>query len=455
MHPLLEVVLSNLRRHLTLAFAVCVAWSGCQRAPVESPPSAREEKTEATPAVVTPKRASIHREVSNPASIEAFEETPLQAKISGYVKAGWKDRGDFLHKGQLMAELWVPEREVDLRHKEALLRQAESEIKQARQAVTVATAAYKSAEAKVVESEAKLQASQARYNRMKSQYDRMSQMHQVVNKENIEEAQLGYLTARANLAEAEAAVKSAQSFQVESKARWDKAETDFKVTEDRRDVAREERDYTRTMLEYAQILAPYDCVVTQRHVVTGDFVQPATNGQSKPLFVVHRTDRMRFFVQVPETESSWVQKGVEANIRVQALGGRIFRGQVARIAWSVDGGTRTMRAEIDLANEDGRLRPGMYAYATLSAEIPDLLSLPLSAVAKEGDVTSGYQTYCCEMRDGKPHRLPIETGVADERRVHILRKQLHPHSSSETARWGEFTGSETILRDCPRGSIPD
>ncbi len=455
MHQLLEVVLSKLHRRLTLAFAVCFAWSGCQRVPVEAPPSAREEKAEAAPAVVTPQRASIHREVSNPASIEAFEETPLLAKISGYVKAGWKDRGAYLSKGQMLAELWVPEREVDQRHKEALLRQAESEIKQARQAVTVATAAYKSAEAKVAESEAKLQAGQARYKRMKSQYDRMSQMHQVVNKENIEEAQLGYFTARANLAEAEAAVKFAQAFQVESKARWDKAEADFRVAEDRRDVAREERDYSHTMLEYSHVTAPYDCVVTQRHVVTGDFVQPATNGQSKPLFVVHRTDLMRVFVQVPEMESSWVQKGVSANIRVQALGGRMLPGQVARISWSVDGGTRTMRAEIDLSNEGGRLRPGMYAYVTLNAEIPDLLALPLSAVAKEGDVTSGYQTYCCEMRDGKPRRLRIETGASDERRVHILRKQLPPQSSAESARWSEFTGSEIILRDYPRGSIPD
>jgi HlyD family secretion protein len=439
------------RGRSTLVFACTVAIFGCQRAPHEAPAAAaRDEKTEATPAVISPERASINRDVSNPASIESFEETPIFAKIAGYVKPGWRDRGDILHKGEILAELWVPEREVDLRHKEALLRQAESEIKQARQAVTVAAATYKSAEAKVAESEAKLQASQARYNRMKSQYDRMAQMHQVVNKENIEEAQLGFLTARANLAEAEAAVKFAQASQLESKARWDKAETDFKVAEDRRDVAREERDYAHTMLEYARIPAPYDCVVTQRHVVTGDFVQTATNGQSEPLYVVHRTDRMRVLVPVPERESTWVQKGVAARIRVQALGGKTFVNRVSRIAWSVDGDTRTMRAEIDLPNQDGQLRPGMYAYVTLDTKVPDLLTLPLSAVATEGDVTRGYETYCCELRDGKPYRLRIETGVRDNRRVQILRKQIRNRGSNGSARWEDFSGSEIILRNFDR-----
>jgi RND family efflux transporter MFP subunit len=392
--------------------------------------------------VVSAQRTAIHREVSQPGAIEAFEETLVFAKIAGYVKEGWKDRGDRLRKGETLAELWVPEREVELRRKEALLRQAQSEIEQARQAVTAAKAAFHSAEAKVAEAEAKHRAAQARYNRMKSQYDRLAQMQQVVNKENIEEAKLGFETARANLSEAEAAVKYAQAFLAESKASWSKAEADLSVVRDHLDVAREERDYARTMLDYARLPAPYDCIVTQRHVNTGDFVQPAAAGKDKPLFVVHRMDRMRIFVQVPESDVPWVQKGVAASLRVPVLPGQTFTGQVARTSWSVDPATRTLRAEIDLPNPEGLLRPGLYAYATLRANVSERLTVPRSAVKTEGEVTRGYQSYCFQVVDGKVRRLTIELGPGDSERVEVLKKRTRPNGP-----WEIITGTEQIVQN--------
>ena len=60
-----------------------------------------------------------------------------------------------------------------------------------------------------------------------------------------------------------------------------------------------------------------------------------------------------------------------AHVRVQALPGREFTGSVTRIAWALDPAMRTLLAEIDLPNRNGPLRPGMYAYATLTGEQTD------------------------------------------------------------------------------------
>jgi RND family efflux transporter MFP subunit len=425
-----------------IVISLILAAVGCT--PVPSGPAsstAPDVDTAISVTVVSPQRTTIHREVSQPGTIEAFEETPVFARVAGYVKEGWKDIGATLRKGEVLAELSVPEREVELRHKEALLRQAQSEIEQARQAAAAAEAAFHSAEAKVAQAEANRQASQARYNRMKSQYERLAQMQQVVHKENIEEAQLGFETARASLTEAEAAIKFARAFQTESKAHWSKAEADLTVAKDRLGVAQEERDYARTMLDYARLTTPYDCVVTQRHINTGDFVSAESAGKGKPLFVVHRTDLMRIFVQVPENDVPWVDKGTEARLRVQVLPGKDFTGTVARTSWSVDPATRTLRAEIDLPNVDGLLRPGLYAYATLKADVTGRWTLPRSAVATEGDVTRGYQSYCYLVEAGKAHRLPIELEAGDSERVAVLRKQSRPGGQ-----WEPFTGKEEIVR---------
>jgi HlyD family secretion protein len=422
--------------------AMMLAAAGCAPAPADPMlPAGQNADTGVTVTVVTPQRTVIHREVSQPGAIEAFEETPVFARVAGYVKEGWKDIGATLRKGEILAELWVPEREVELRHKEALLRQAQSEIEQAQRAMVAAKAAFHSAEAKVAESVAKRLAAQARYNRAKSQHDRLRSMQQVIQKENIEEAQLGFETAQAGLAEAEAAVKFALAFQAENKAHWSKAEVDLIVAKDRLGVVQQQRDYARTMLDYARLPAPYDCVVTQRHINTGEFVSGEGAGNSKPLYVVHRTEQMRIFLQVPESDVPWVQKAVEASIRIQVLRGRTFRGTVARTSWSVDPATRTLRAEIDLPNADGVLRPGLYAYVTLRTDVSGLMTLPRSAVATEGDVTRGYQSFCYQVEDGKARRLLVELGAGDNARVEILKKQPRPGGP-----WEPLTGMEQIVQ---------
>src|SRR5262249_12746467 len=166
-------------RYIALGSLSLVLVVGCGRTPALSPQtSIQPDEEKATPAVriVRPERASIHREVSQPGTIEAFEETPMFAKVAGYVRKWNVDRGDFVKQDQVLAELWVPELEVTLREKEALVRQTEAEVKQAEEALAAAEAAFHSAEAKVPEFEAKYQAVQKRFIRAKSQADRLARM---------------------------------------------------------------------------------------------------------------------------------------------------------------------------------------------------------------------------------------------------------------------------------------
>ena len=442
MHSLPDRVVPS-RRLLVLCLAIAaVLPAGC-RAPSDQPPAAAgDDSPSATVAVVSPERTAIHREVSQPGAIEAFEETPVFAKVAGYVNEGWKDRGDFLRKGQTLATLWAPELVDDLKQKESLIEQAEAAIAQAREAEKAVEAAYNSAVEQVKVAEADRLVLVKRQQRTHMQAQRLERAGStVLDRENIDEAQLGYETAKASVLEAEAKIKAAQAMRDEAKAKWSKAGADVRAAEVNRKVAERNRDLAKDMVEYLRLPAPFDCVVYQRNINTGDFVQAATNGAAKPLYIVHRTDLLRIFVQVPETDAGWVKKGAEARLRVQALPGQTFTGHVDRISWSLDPTTRTLRAEIDLPNPAGRLRPGLYVYATLRTDLPDVRTLPRSAVATEGDVTRGYQTYCYQVVDDKVRRLLIELGAGDTERVEVRRKQTRPGGP-----WEEFTGKEEIVR---------
>jgi RND family efflux transporter MFP subunit len=79
------------------------------------------------------------------------------------------------------------------------------------------------------------------------------------------------------------------------------------------------------------------------------------------------------------------RQGLPARVRHQAWHGQDFAGRVARLAPAVDPATRTLRAEISVANESGELRPGMFVDVTIVTERrEDVLVIPREALAERG-----------------------------------------------------------------------
>jgi membrane fusion protein (multidrug efflux system) len=121
-------------------------------------------------------------------------------------------------------------------------------------------------------------------------------------------------------------------------------------------------------------------------------------------------ERVRVFVDVPEMEAPLVDAGDKpdsAVVHVQSLGEKGIDGKVTRASWSLDKSNRSLRAEIDLPNTDGKLRPGMYAKVDiLLDQRNDVLTLPMTAIVRDGSVT-----YCYLIESGKIDRKKIELGL--------------------------------------------
>ncbi len=97
------------------------------------------------------------------------------------------------------------------------------------------------------------------------------------------------------------------------------------------------------------------------------------------------------------------------SIRLQAIPGRTIEGKVTRTAYALDPKSRTLRAEIDLPNPDGKLHPGLYAYATIVVdEQRDALTLPTTAIGRDGT-----KSFCVAVRGRRAMRVPIEVGIGD------------------------------------------
>ena len=115
---------------------------------------------------------------------------------------------------------------------------------------------------------------------------------------------------------------------------------------------------------YQTVVAPFDGVITQRNVDIGVDVQAdATSGTF--MFEIMQKDVIRVWVYVPQDAAFGVAPGVDAVVHVPELPDREFPGTVTRIADAQQSGTRTLLTEIDLPNQGGVLRSGVYCIVEL------------------------------------------------------------------------------------------
>ena len=132
-----------------LTFPFCAAW-GCGGNYVpEAASTASRQAVKAGPQVeaIQPVRAALQRELEQPGAIQPNEDTRLHAKVSGFVSRLSTDigqrakgpkfdaNGSMVQRGEVLAELMVPELVEDVGQKEASIRQAEAEVLLARKAL--------------------------------------------------------------------------------------------------------------------------------------------------------------------------------------------------------------------------------------------------------------------------------------------------------------------------------
>jgi RND family efflux transporter MFP subunit len=382
--------------------------------------------------------------IEQPGGIRAYEETPLFAKLAGFVKAVKADIGDNVEPGTVLAQLAIPELEDEGRQKEALVDQAAAEVEQAKETVSIAQANVDSTTAQIAEARAGLTRAQANLARWKSEASRVSEMvrSKSLDPQTGAETENQFRAAEAATDEARAHITVAEKAAVKARAELGKAQQDVKAADARRKVAAADAARVSDLLEYRFIRAPFKGVVTKRAVDTGHFVQPVGGPKAEALFTVVQIDTVRAFVEVPEADAGLVHKGQKATVSVPALK-REFEGTVSRTSHALEPGSRTLRVEIDLPNADHGLVPGTYATARIAAEMPEAWVLPANAVVKQAE-----QTVVFLHRDGKAVRLPIKAGRSDGKFTEVFQK-AGPNDT-----WENWTGSEDVLAG-PANTLSD
>ena len=279
--------------------------------------------------------AAAHRAKGNvpvdlPGDLQPLIESPIFARVDGYLAKRYVDYGDRVKAGQLMAEIETPELDQQIQQARATLSNAASSLKEAQADVTLAQANFKLAQ-QTAERWVALEKKGA------------------VSHQETDEKRADLDVKKAQVDAAQAKVASAREL----------------VSADEANVAR-----LQQMKAFSRIQAPFDGIVTARNVDVGTLINSGNGGPSKALFSLAQSGTMRIFVNVPQAYLSVARPGAAAELRVQELPGQVFQARVDRTSGEVDSNSRTLLTILVVPNPKGILVPGMYAQIRFAGAAP-------------------------------------------------------------------------------------
>jgi RND family efflux transporter MFP subunit len=277
--------------------------------------------------VLQVKRSGQATELELPGSIQAITEAPILARANGYILRRTVDIGDRIAAGQTLAEIEAPE--------------LDQQVVEAKANLQLAQATLEQVQANYEQGKSSLQLAQTTAQRWNN-----LALKGVVSKQENDQSQTQYQSQLASVRALEKAINAQKSAIAASEANLSRLEK---------------------MQSYLVVKAPFEGIVTQRNVDVGALV----NGGNTVLYRVAQMDKLRIYVNVPQTNAGFIHQGQSAHITVPNLPGRQFTGTVARTSMSLDPGSRTMLVEVQVSNNDGALLPGMYARVDLNSTRTD------------------------------------------------------------------------------------
>lgn len=186
------------------------------------------------------------------------------------------------------------------------------------------------------------------------------------------EAALGLAESTAKRWEELAGTKSVSAQEVEEK----RADAALKTAAMEAEKARVQR--LEQLTSFSRITAPFDGTITAREVDVGQLVSA---GSSHELFRLARTNKLRAYIRVPQTQARGVRIGQCAEVVVPEILGETFVAKIIRTAGAMDTASRTLLTELEIDNEKGEILAGSYARVRLAQTQADaLLTLPANTL---------------------------------------------------------------------------
>ena len=321
-----------------------------------------------TPAVdvATAKREDGPLTVSLPGQTLSFDQASLYTRATGFIAERLVDIGSRVRKGDLLIRISAPDTDAQLAQAVATVGQLEAAIVQAQ--ATLKSASDTKHLADITSHRSTALAKDGWSPKQTADNDVATKL---VSHSSLTSAEAGIGVAQANLKAQQATVQRLQA-----------------------------------LVGFERVTAPFDGVITGRSIDVGDLVQADSTTGGTPAFTIESDDVLRADVYVPQSQAIGIHDGIDAQVQVPELPGRVFRASVSRSAVSVSDSSRSMLTEIDIPNYAHVLRAGLYVNISFQVPRPHpVVQIPDAAVIFNGD---GLQVAVVEDGRARMRKIVIE-----------------------------------------------
>ena len=177
-----------------------------------------------------------------------------------------------------------------------------------------------------------------------------------------------------------------------SKSEWDAAKMAYDV----------KKTAYQNLLENTSLLSPISGVVTARYYDSGDMYSGGN-----PVLTVEKITPVKLLINVSEVYFTKVKKGAPVDVKLDVYGDEAFEGKISLIYPTIDPTTRTFQVEIQLPNQNQKVRPGMFARASLNFGTEENVVVPDLAIVKQA---GAGDRYVYVYKDGKVTYNKVELG---------------------------------------------
>ena len=355
--------------------------------------------------------------------------------------------GDHVSKGQLLLRTESVQQDADVLGQEAALKTTQADTEGAEAAVQSASAALRTAQAE-------LQQARANVERAGSDFARAERLlaDRLIAAQIYDQRRNESEVAQAGLKAAEARVGQAQAQHQQALFNRDMAHA--RVAQSRAGLLR-----VRDLRSKTEYYAPLEGIVTSLPVHEGENVVPGIQNQpGSVLYQISDLSVITAEVKVDETDIVNVKLGLTADVTIDAIPGKTFKGHVTEIGQSAIGRTtgqtggsseeaKDFKVVITLDDPPPNLRPGLSTTAKIvTATRQNAIAVPIQALtirqrreveeagangkekalaATPSSKEKGEMQGLFVIKNGRGVFRPVETGIMGTTDVEIL-KGLEP-----------------------------
>jgi membrane fusion protein, multidrug efflux system len=207
-------------------------------------------------------------------------------------------------------------------------------------------------------------------------------------------------------------------------------------------AARSSYNESTNLNRYLEVRAPFDGVISASNLYPGAYAGPAGAGSVIPLLTLQEQSKLRLVIAVPEAATDYFKLGDSVHFSVKTLPGKDFTATVSRLAGALDLQLRTEQLQMDVANKDKILLPGMFAQVSLNMTNTDqVFIVPESAVTE-----NTKQVFVIRVTNGKTEWVPVQRGRETESNVEVFGKLQEGDQIVQFATDELRTGTQVVTR---------